>query len=62
MRALAAPMGRPITHVAVQLEGFDMTQNDPSSGKEPDKYGGMVDFDLALTPSVVICAAAGAAN
>jgi hypothetical protein len=43
-----------------------MTQNDsnkgnPStSGKEADKYGGMVDFDLALTPSVIICAAAGA--
>jgi hypothetical protein len=43
-----------------------MTQNDSNkgdpgtSGKEADKYGGMVDFDLALTPSVFICAAAGA--
>lgn len=39
----------------------DSNKRDPStSGKEPDKYGGMVDFDLTLTPSVIICAAAGA--
>ncbi len=43
-----------------------MTHNDPSkgahhtSGKEADKYGGMVEFDMALTPSVIICGAAGA--
>ncbi len=43
-----------------------MTHNDPSkkdfrtSKKEPDKYGGVVDFDMALTPSVIICGAAGA--
>lgn len=42
-----------------------MTQNDsgkrpPKSVKPDDKYGGVVDFDMALTPSVVICAAAGA--
>ena len=28
-------------------------------GKEPDKYGGMVGFDVELTPSVYICGAAG---
>jgi hypothetical protein len=39
----------------------DSNKRDPStSGKESDKYGGMVDFDLTLTPSVIICAAAGA--
>lgn len=43
-----------------------MTHNDPNggdhngSGKEGDKYGGMVEFDIALTPSVIICGAAGA--
>ncbi len=43
-----------------------MTLNDPGdhdrriSGKEADKYGGMVEFDVALTPSVTICGAAGA--
>jgi hypothetical protein len=35
-----------------------MSQNDPK--KEADKYGGMVGFDLELTPSVYICGAAGA--
>lgn len=28
--------------------------------KEPDKYGGMVGFDVEMTPSVYICGAAGA--
>ena len=28
--------------------------------KEADKYGGVVEFDMALTPSVIICGAAGA--
>ena len=28
--------------------------------KDPDKYGGMVGFDMELTPSVWICGAAGA--
>jgi hypothetical protein len=43
-----------------------MTHNDPSKRdsrtpeKERDKYGGMVEFDMALTPSVIICGAAGA--
>ena len=42
-----------------------MTQNDPDkapskSGKTTDKYGGVVDFDMAITPSVVICGVAGA--
>ncbi len=43
-----------------------MTLNDPGdhdrriSGKAADKYGGMVEFDMALTPSVIICGAAGA--
>ncbi|WP_363347390.1 hypothetical protein [Methylocystis echinoides] len=31
-----------------------------TSGKEVDKYGGMVEFDMALTPSVIICGVAGA--
>ena len=35
-------------------------ENSGTSGKEPDKYGGMVGFDLEFTPSVIICAAAGA--
>ncbi len=41
-----------------------MTNNGPSkrgprvSGKE--QYGGMVDFDMSFTPSVVICGTAGA--
>ncbi len=26
----------------------------------PEKYGGMVEFDMALTPSVIICGVAGA--
>ena len=30
------------------------------AGKEADHYTGMVDFDLALGPSVLICAAEGA--
>jgi len=30
------------------------------SGPESDHYSGMVDIDFALTPSVIICAAAGA--
>lgn len=39
----------------------DSNKRDPNtSRKEADKYGGMVGFDLALTPSVIICAAAGA--
>jgi hypothetical protein len=43
-----------------------MTQDDPKksdpgvSGKEADKYAGMVDIDFALTPSVIICGGAGA--
>ena len=28
--------------------------------KEPDKYGGMVGFDMEMTPSVWMCGAAGA--
>jgi hypothetical protein len=35
-----------------------MTENN--SGKEPDKYGGMVGFDMEMTPSVWICGGAGA--
>ncbi len=35
-----------------------MDQEHPE--KEPDKYGGMVGFDVELTPSVYICGAAGA--
>lgn len=35
-----------------------MVQENPE--KEPDKYGGMVGFDVELTPSVYICGAAGA--
>lgn len=31
-----------------------------NSEKQPDKYGGMVGFDMELTPSVVICGVAGA--
>ena len=30
------------------------------NSKEPDKYTGMVGFDMDLTPSVYICGAAGA--
>ena len=43
-----------------------MTHNDqnksefPSPKKMADKYGGVVEFDMALTPSVIICGAAGA--
>ncbi len=38
----------------------DSSKGDPSrSGRETDKYGGMAAFDLTLTPSVIICAAAG---
>lgn len=33
-------------------------RNPGTSGKEVDKYGGVVEFDLTLTPSVLICAAA----
>ena len=33
---------------------------DISNNKEQDKYGGMVGFDMELTPSVYICGAAGA--
>ena len=29
--------------------------------REPDKYTGTADFDFALSPSVIICAIAGAA-
>jgi hypothetical protein len=32
----------------------------PAPGKQADKYGGVVEFDMALTPSVLICGAAGA--
>ena len=32
----------------------------PTQRKEADKYGGVVDFDFAITPSVIICGAAGA--
>jgi uncharacterized protein YacL len=39
----------------------DSRKGDPGvTGKEADKYTGVVDFDFALTPSVIICAAAGA--
>jgi hypothetical protein len=34
--------------------------NPRTSGKEADKYGGMVAFDMDLSPSVIICGAAGA--
>jgi hypothetical protein len=34
--------------------------SDINSGKEPDKYTGMVGFDMDMTPSVYICGAAGA--
>ena len=43
-----------------------MTHDDPRKGrrhpleKGADKYGGVVEFDVALTPSVIICGAAGA--
>jgi hypothetical protein len=42
-----------------------MTQSDPGKGpgksaKPADKYGGVAEFDVALTPSVIICGAAGA--
>ncbi len=43
-----------------------MTHNDSNklksqpSKREADKYGGVVEFDMALTPSVIICGAAGA--
>ena len=30
-----------------------------SSGKNADKYGGMVGFDMEMTPSVLICGVAG---
>ena len=33
---------------------------DTSNNKEQDKYGGMVGFEMELTPSVYICGAAGA--
>jgi hypothetical protein len=35
-----------------------MSNINPS--KEQDKYGGMVGFEMELTPSVYICGAAGA--
>jgi hypothetical protein len=44
-----------------------MTQDEPNKGaigaskKEADRYTGMADIDFAMSPSVVICAAAGAA-
>ena len=39
----------------------DLSKEDPRTPrKEADKYGGMVEFDVALTPSVIICAVAGA--
>jgi hypothetical protein len=34
-----------------------MEQNNPD--KQPDKYSGVVNFDMELTPSVWICGAAG---
>ncbi len=38
----------------------DSSKRDPrTSGKEVDKYGGVVAFDLTLTPSVIIGAVAG---
>lgn len=43
-----------------------MTHDDPSktdrrtSERGTDKYGGMVEFDMAMTPSVIICGVAGA--
>jgi len=42
-----------------------MTQDDSKKGppgdpNKVDHYKGMVPFDLTLTPSVIICAAAGA--
>lgn len=33
---------------------------DNGSGKNADKYGGMVGFDMEMTPSVLICGIAGA--
>jgi hypothetical protein len=43
-----------------------MTHNDSNnlksqpSKKEADKYGGVIEFDMSLTPSVIICGVAGA--
>ncbi len=43
-----------------------MTHSDPSKRdpralrRESDKYGGIVELDMALTPSVIICGVAGA--
>ncbi|WP_442754574.1 hypothetical protein ACNHKD_16510 [Methylocystis sp. JAN1] len=39
----------------------DNSKDNPRTPqKEPDKYSGVVNFDMELTPSVIICAAAGA--
>ncbi len=38
----------------------DSSKRNPGTpGKEGDKYSGVVAFDLALSPSVIICAVAG---
>ncbi len=43
-----------------------MTHDDPSktdrrtSERGADKYGGTVEFDMAMNPSVIICGVAGA--
>lgn len=48
-----------------EYKGLGMAQGnankrDPGEpGKKADKYSGVVDFDLTLTPSVLICAVAG---
>jgi hypothetical protein len=34
--------------------------SEENFGKGPDKYDGMVGFDMELTPSVLICGIAGA--
>jgi hypothetical protein len=39
------------------IEGNDGEQKKPD--KQPDKYSGVVNFDMELTPSVWICGAAG---
>ena len=42
-----------------------MTYEEPKKNapggqeKEPDKYTGTVDFDFAMSPSVIVCAVAG---
>ncbi len=67
-----APLPWPLLEAALshrlrrRWDGFDMTHDDPSktdrrtSERGADKYGGMVEFDMAMTPSVIICGVAGA--